>query len=112
MASNAAVKKNAMLARATMAVEPAIATVDRRSPHTAGSIGRRARRESSRLRYARAQKAPGVQRKTRRAIRTACRLIEFAAAADPARTGQEPANPPMTRLLTAGPFNPTVYTPM
>src|SRR5438093_13232859 len=108
MASNADVKKKAMLATATIAVEPAIANAEVRSPHTAGSIGRRARRESSRLRYAMAQKCPGVQRKTRRAIRTACRRIEFAAAADPASAGQEPANAPMTMLLTWVRLSPTV----
>src|SRR2546428_584230 len=42
MASNADVKKkNAMLASATIAVEPAIATVDRPSSKTAGRMGGR-----------------------------------------------------------------------
>src|SRR2546422_9906227 len=108
MASNADVKKKAMPATATIAVDPAIANAEDRSPHTAGSIGRRARRHSSRLRYSRAQNCPGLQRKPRRAIRTACRLIEFAAAAEPASAGQEPANPPMTMLLTWVRLSPTV----
>src|SRR2546422_10531691 len=113
MASNADVKKkNAMLASATIAVEPAIATVDRLSSLTAGSIGRRARRESSRLRYARAQKCPGVHRNTSRAIRTAWRLIEFAAAAEPAGAGDDAADPPITTVLLWEGLCPTLQTPM
>src|SRR2546422_10855633 len=108
MASNADVKKKAMLATATIAVEPAIANAEVRSPHTAGSIGRRARRESSRLRYARAQKGPGVHRNTSRAIRTAWRLIEFAAAADPPSAGHEAAKPPITKVLKWRRLRPTV----
>src|SRR2546427_10054417 len=107
MASNAAVKKNAMLARATMAVEPAIATVDRLSSQTAGSIGRRARRESSRLRHARAQKGPGVHRNTSTAIRTAWGLMQFAADAGPAGAGPAPANPPITTYLMWVGLSPT-----
>ena len=44
-------------------------------------------------------------------MRTAGRLIEFAAAAEPASAGQEPASPPMTMLLTCVRFRPIVYTP-
>src|SRR5256885_17270311 len=99
MASNADVKKkNAMLASATMAVEPAIATVDCLSSQTAGSIGRRARRESSRLRYARGQKSPRVPKNTSRAIKTALRPIEIAAGAGPASAGDEAADPASTEV--------------
>src|SRR2546427_11452410 len=33
------------------------------------------------------------------------------AAADPARAGHDPANPPITMLLSLRRFSPTVYTP-
>src|SRR5206468_9433752 len=70
---NAGVRAKSNAAAATIIDEAAIASTAVRSPRVAESIGRPARRLSSRWRNARAQKWPGVQRNTRSARRAAGR---------------------------------------
>src|SRR2546428_14189986 len=82
------------------------------TPSAAEIMGLTAPGLSPHFRYAMAKRCLELQRKANGAMRTACRLIEFATAADPASAGHEPANPPMTMLLTWVRLSPTVYTPM